>query len=107
MKIHNIIISLFWVGSITFLLLTSCGEKIRYYGHSYCEAEKLGQFVINCSEAANPKSDEEGEDLVAQCERTGRRIFCKTKRERAWFRRYGGEWDRISEPIHTRKVVEK
>jgi len=40
------------------------------------DRERLAKFIINCSKAANPLSDEEGEDLVAQCERTGTRTFC-------------------------------
>jgi hypothetical protein len=39
-------------------------------------AERRAEFIIKCSEAANPKSDEEGEDLVAECRRTSERLFC-------------------------------
>jgi hypothetical protein len=39
------------------------------------KTERLLQFVVACAEAANPKSDEEGEDLVSQCERTGGRAL--------------------------------
>ena len=42
------------------------------------EKKELADFVIKCNESANPKSDEEGEDLVIQCERTGRNILCPT-----------------------------
>jgi hypothetical protein len=41
-----------------------------------CDQEKRASFIIECAEAANPKSDEEGEDLVAQCEYTSRNLFC-------------------------------
>jgi hypothetical protein len=37
--------------------------------------DAFARFVIDCSTAANPRSDEEGEDLVAQCERTGIRVY--------------------------------
>ncbi|MEK6883495.1 MAG: hypothetical protein AABY22_27960, partial [Nanoarchaeota archaeon] len=37
--------------------------------------ENAAQFVVNCARAANPHSDEEGEDLVAQCEQTAKRMF--------------------------------
>lgn len=40
--------------------------------------KELAEFIIKCSEAANPKSDEEGEDLVIQCERTGTNTLCPT-----------------------------
>jgi len=32
-------------------------------------------FIVDCAAAANPMSDEEGEDLVAQCERTAERLW--------------------------------
>lgn len=40
------------------------------------DRDKLANFIIKCAEAANPKSDEEGEDLVAQCESTGVNSVC-------------------------------
>ena len=36
---------------------------------------QAAQFVIDCARAANPHSDEEGEDLVAQCEHTSRNFY--------------------------------
>jgi hypothetical protein len=52
-------------------------------------------FVVKCAEAANPKSDEEGEDLVAQCEETARRLHCVREN---WFlmtwNATAGDWDR-------------
>lgn len=36
---------------------------------------QAAQFVIDCARAANPHSDEEGEDLVAQCEYTSRNFY--------------------------------
>lgn len=38
--------------------------------------ERLAKFIIDCAAAANPKSDEEGEDLVAQCQETAEEILC-------------------------------
>lgn len=40
------------------------------------ERTELAKFIVDCSKAANPMSDEEGEDLVAQCEQTGVRTIC-------------------------------
>ena len=40
------------------------------------DRERLSAFIIKCAEAANPLSDEEGEDLVYQCERTGENVIC-------------------------------
>lgn len=40
------------------------------------EGQRVADFVIKCAEAANPNSDEEGEDLVAQCQATGIKLLC-------------------------------
>lgn len=44
----------------------------------FCETPNLerARWIIECASAANPKSDEEGEDLVAQCEKTSEAVFC-------------------------------
>ncbi len=41
--------------------------------------EIISKFVVDCAKAANPLSDEEGEDLVAECRITGFTIFCETE----------------------------
>lgn len=41
------------------------------------DADKLAKFVVDCARAANPMSDEEGEDLVRECGNQSRSIFCK------------------------------
>lgn len=48
--------------------LSSCKWK--------CDKERQADFILKCADAANPKSDEEGEDLVIQCEKTSRNLFC-------------------------------
>jgi len=57
-------------------------HKITKSTRQKCETDlhrkQLAEFIIKCSEAANPKSDEEGEDLVDQCENTGVRTICPT-----------------------------
>jgi len=64
------------------IFLFGCDEKrdIQTMVEIICSSKgsrkQLATFVINCSKAANPMSDEEGEDLVSQCEETGRRILC-------------------------------
>lgn len=42
-----------------------------------CEVPEKAKFILDCAKAANPMSDEEGEDLVIQCERTATSLFCK------------------------------
>lgn len=72
------------------LFLIGCTDtKLKNYDHKvtisvserhFCNTPELQQrvldFVVKCSEAANPKSDEEGEDLVAQCEKTAKTTIC-------------------------------
>jgi len=55
--------------------------SIAYKQSTECSNPKiLAKFVVDCAKAANPLSDEEGEDLVAQCAKTAESIFCKTTR---------------------------
>lgn len=49
---------------------------------------QAAQFVIDCARAANPHSDEEGEDLVAQCEHTSRNFFTTYIHQCAVYRSY-------------------
>jgi len=51
--------------------------KINQVVCSAKQKERLAQFIIDCSRAANPMSDEKGEDLVEQCERSGRITICE------------------------------
>ncbi len=43
-------------------------------------AERRAEFIVQCSTAANPHSDEEGEDLVSQCEKTAKNLFCRKEK---------------------------
>jgi len=45
------------------------------------DTEKRAKFIINCAKAANPMSDEEGEDLVKQCAITAENLFCEYTKE--------------------------
>jgi hypothetical protein len=40
---------------------------------------EIAKFIVDCAKAANPLSDEEGEDLVEQCEVTGKHVLCDIK----------------------------
>ena len=63
--------------------LASLGcANARTFTEAHCdtvEAREAATFVIECSKAANPMSDEEGEDLVAQCHATARELFCSER----------------------------
>lgn len=37
--------------------------------------EETAEFILTCIKNGNPMSDEEGEDLVAQCDRTANDLF--------------------------------
>ena len=87
----------------TLLIITACGDR-PIYDHApegykclhksqgyidfckpgqiprktICEQDKRAEFILKCAKAANPMSDEEGEDLVEQCELTSHNLYCKT-----------------------------
>lgn len=52
----------------------------------------LATFIVECARAANPMSDEEGEDLVAQCMRTGIIAICPDHIHRKTYQRNTYEW---------------
>lgn len=59
-----------------FLLVVGCGyrvdvETVIRQGVT----DDAQRFIVECAKAANPMSDEEGEDLVAQCERTALKLY--------------------------------
>lgn len=45
------------------------------------DRQALASFIIKCAEAANPKSDEEGEDLVKQCQWSGNEVICPQQKQ--------------------------
>jgi hypothetical protein len=63
--------------------LVACGSEYQpeYKGVRTCPTDKsvIADFIVRCATAANPHSDEEGEDLVAQCEETAEHTFCEYK----------------------------
>ena len=82
-KKHKTMINIF---SLIFLfLLVGCEQDssptILFKIENDCSGkeEVFAKYVVECAKAANPLSDEEGEDLVLQCERTMRRALCQTK----------------------------
>jgi len=60
-----LLFALFFVGCET-------NENLEWteYRCSSQEMPALRAFIVDCAKAANPLSDEEGEDLVSQCENT-------------------------------------
>ena len=59
----------------------ACDGSASVYWRREClieSAERRAKFVLDCATAANPHSDEEGEDLVSQCESTAAALFCSS-----------------------------
>ncbi len=76
---------------LSFLLVGCNGDKLQspeveYEIKRHCATERdrqaLSKFVVDCATAANPKSDEEGEDLVSQCQYTGIDVVCPEHRHK-------------------------
>jgi len=63
-------------------LITACEDrpdtKILWVPSCFTAEERtaLQRWTSDCIRDANPHSDEEPEDMIAQCENTGRRIVC-------------------------------
>lgn len=56
--------------------------ETRWTWKAICkDMDKRAKFIIDCAKAANPMSDEEGEDLVKQCEKTSESLFCEFVKE--------------------------
>lgn len=72
-----IVIGLYVFGLVAFMFWP-VNERFEYAEkEQVCPTAELSRAVIECAQAANPMSDEEGEDLVAQCEETMRRTYCE------------------------------
>lgn len=54
--------------------------------------ESARAWVAACIRDGNPKSDEEPEDLIRQCESTARRLHCDDTALMVERRRYGADW---------------
>lgn len=72
------------IGLMTLVACSQPTTVVRTSERKACvtaeEKKVLADFIIKCNESANPKSDEEGEDLVIQCERTGNNTLCPAQK---------------------------
>lgn len=70
--------------------------EYRAWSEQQCRSEHdrmaLADYIVKCAAAANPKSDEEGEDLVMQCEESMKRSFCPTIKLCRWSRWHNRNW---------------
>ncbi len=56
--------------------------KPKWRWQQICKnTDKRAKFIIDCARAANPMSDEEGEDLVKQCDSSSQHLFCEYVKE--------------------------
>lgn len=60
------------------LILVGCDAEYQPVMILDCSTvgSTVAEAVIRCAKVANPMSDEEGEDLVLQCEQTMSRLLC-------------------------------
>ena len=64
---------------IAALILVACESEPQQKAEPVLckpDTEKLQTWMLECIKNGNPKSDEEPEDLVLQCEATAVRMFC-------------------------------
>lgn len=79
-------LGLYILAAAVMAALLGCNDVPHVQAQCVIDAEQreaAAAFVIGCAAAANPLSDEEGEDLVAQCEASAARLFCR-HRVRFW-----------------------
>lgn len=77
------------IAAVLAIVLSACApeaDRITFVSEPHCteatDKAALSDFIVQCAKAANPLSDEEGEDLVAQCEHTGVRTVCPVHEHR-------------------------
>ena len=60
-------------------LITGCEGDIRVSSEQSIQGNTdAAEWILKCAVAANPLSDEEGEDLVHGCAHTAKKIYGKT-----------------------------
>jgi len=68
------------IAAMTCLATQGCGGEPEWHIATsqvipLARRDDAARFVVECAAAANPKSDEEGEDLVRQCHVTAEDLF--------------------------------
>ena len=76
-------LAMLFLFSMMLFAASGCEQVIPRVTFSYekvCSKEQtiaVTDFVLQCAKNANPLSDEEGEDLVAECRNSGILIICQ------------------------------
>ena len=87
------------------LLLLGCDEicqdyttqEVRRVCYTEQERKALVEAIVACTKAGNPMSDEEGEDLVAQCQRTMTYAACPERKQHVVYNCHDSEqWSRTA-----------
>ena len=68
------------IAIVSLLIFSGCSKEKVYDTRKMIQKdslEKASQFILTCAKNANPLSDEEGEDLVKQCEKTAMFLYGK------------------------------
>ncbi len=55
-------------------------RTITEYDCNTSTAQDRAEFILDCLEAGNPKSDEEPEDWIPLCMRKADQLFCKKRK---------------------------
>ena len=88
--------------------LTACGED-EYSTHmkeqTICDESsksKRANFILNCIKNANPKSDEEPEDWIKDCQYIAEETYCELQTVKiTMYKPSGSYWRNIkTEPIN-------
>jgi len=96
------------IATALLLVLTACGED-EYSTHmkedTVCENSsnsKRADFILSCIKNANPRSDEEPEDWIRQCQYIAEETYCELKTVKVtMYKPSGGFWRSIkTEPIN-------
>lgn len=102
------------VSAVLAILLTGCGpsERTEVGLETWCDTEEapaLERMILACAKAANPMSDEEGEDLVAQCEKTAQRTVCPKRLIKTYYRcdLLGACWPKTKIPYNYTETYEE
>jgi hypothetical protein len=98
--------------SITVLILlfslTACGEdeySTEMKEQAVCDESsksKRANFILSCIKNANPKSDEEPEDWIRECQYIAEQTYCELKTVKVtMYKPSGSYWRNIkTEPIN-------
>lgn len=90
--------------------MTACGDTQRTITKTVYEcgpSDKVANFILQCIENGNPKSDEEPEDWIWLCEQMANRALCPGVTYEVHQELYGGQWTELSRQRVTKQDNEQ